>query len=382
MKIILTEEQYNTVIVENVIKDIFKDLNINTGILFTFGTGMAALLPVVGRLLEGDGITLTKTDLAFLLITSIAILVRDNNTDKLIDAVEEKGQMEILDKIVSFTDKMFSFISILSKKFLNVSYNVADILGFSLLLSPTMKVMTQAIEEQNITMENAGKLFTGVALASLVYGLKSVFKKLTNKLNEDVKPSTSTVQTICDSEKFCSAQGKITFGQLRALVDSATNKRLFKHIGEGGFKATLRLLPWFLPQLAIAGFITSSIRAINKILKPALTETESYKTWWGKAVLKAFNLSEGELALSDPLSEVFFMTDGLMNMLDDKYKVKFARHVAEVATSMPDDEEVPDFFVENELRKWVNEKFLLDPPLQSKTKKPSHVERLISPEEM
>ena len=52
MKIILTEEQYNTLIVENVIKDIFKDLNINTGVLFTFGTGMASLLPVVGRLLE------------------------------------------------------------------------------------------------------------------------------------------------------------------------------------------------------------------------------------------------------------------------------------------------------------------------------------------
>jgi hypothetical protein len=378
MKIILTEEQYNTVIVENVIKDIFKDLNINTGVLFTFGTGMAALLPVVSRLLEGDGISLTKTDLAFLLITSIAILLKDNNSYNLVDAVEEKGQMDILDKIISFTDKMFSFLSVLSKKFLNVSYGVAEILGFSLLLSPAMKVMTQAIEEQNITMENAGKLFTGVALASVVYGLKSIFKRLGKKINEDVSPSQTAVKTICDSEKFCSAQGKITFGQLKALVDSATNKRLFKHVGEGGFKATLRLLPWFLPQLAVAGFISSSIRAVNKILKPALTETETYKTWWGKAVLKAFDLSEGELNLSDPLSEVFFMTDGLMNMLDDRYKVKFARHIAEIATSMPDDEEVPEFFVENELRKWLNDKFLLEPPLEQKTKKPSHVERLTS----
>ena len=378
MKIILTEEQYNTVIVENVIKDIFKDLNVDTGVLFTFGTGMAALLPVVGRLLEGDGISLTKTELAFLLITSIAILLKDKNADNLVDSVKEKGQMEILDKIVSFTDKLFSFLSIISKKFLNISYNIAGILGFSLLLSPAMKVMTQAIEEQNITMENAGKLFTGVALASVVYGLKSVFKRIGNKLNEDVTPSQTAVKTICDSEKFCSAQGKITFGQLKALVDSATNKRLFKHVGEGGFKATLRLLPWFLPQLAVAGFISSSIRAVNKILKPALTETETYKTWWGKAVLKAFDLSEGELNLSDPLSEVFFMTDGIMNMLDDKYKVKFARHIAEIATSMPDDQEVPEFFVENELRKWLNDKFLFDPPLEVKIKKPSHVERLTS----
>jgi hypothetical protein len=116
--------------------------------------------------------------------------------------------------------------------------------------------------------------------------LNLLSKKLKNKITEDVKPSSSAIQTICDSEKFCSAQGKITFGQLKALVDSATNKRLFKHVGEGGFKATLRLFPWFLPQFAVAGFITSSVRAVNKILRPALTETESYKTWWGKAVLK------------------------------------------------------------------------------------------------
>jgi len=65
----------------------------------------------------------------------------------------------------------------------------------------------------------------------------------------DIKPSKLAVDNICNSKKFCDAQGEITFGQLRALVDSATNKRLFKHIGEGGYKATLRLLPWFLLQL-------------------------------------------------------------------------------------------------------------------------------------
>jgi hypothetical protein len=45
---------------------------------------------------------------------------------------------------------------------------------------------------------------------------------------------------------------------------------------------------------------------------------------------------------------------------------------------MPDNQEVPEFFVENELRKWLNDKFLLDPPLEVKIKKPSHVERLTS----
>jgi hypothetical protein len=194
--------------------------------------------------------------------------------------------------------------------------------------------------------------------------VKNELKKFINE--SDVKPSKLAVDNICNSKKFCDAQGEITFGQLRALVDSATNKRLFKHIGEGGYKATLRLLPWFIPQLAVAGFIASSIRAVNKILKPALTETETYKTWWGKAILKSFDLSEGELNLSDPLSKIFFISDGLMTMLDEKYKIKFAHYIATLASEQPDDQVVPEFFVENELRNWLNDKFLLNPPLQPK----------------
>ena len=101
-------------------------------------------------------------------------------------------------------------------------------------------------------------------------------------------------------------QGKITFGQLRALVEAGKKERLLKHIGEGGFKAMIRIVPWFLPQAAIAGFIGSTARALNKLFKPALTETESYKTWWGKAIMKAFDLTEGELNITDPFSRIFF----------------------------------------------------------------------------
>jgi hypothetical protein len=187
------------------------------------------------------------------------------------------------------------------------------------------------------------------------------------KLIENIEPSHTAVDNICKAEKFCKAQGKITFGQLKALVDSAKSERLWKGVGEGGFKAFIRLLPWFFPQIAIAGFIGSSVRAMNKILRPTITETQSYKTWWGKAVMKSFDLAEGDLSIEDPLSRVFFISDGLMTMMDDKYKLKFANYISDLAASKPDDEEVPEFFVENELRKWVNEKFLIDPPLPPKT---------------
>lgn len=189
------------------------------------------------------------------------------------------------------------------------------------------------------------------------------FRKL---FEERVEPSKTAIQNICDSQKFCSAQGKITFGQLRALVESAKKERILKGVGEGSFKALLRLIPWFLPQVALFGFVGSSVRALNKILRPTITETESYKTWWGKTVMRLFNLAEGELNIEDPLSRIFFVSDGLMTMMDDKYKLKFASHIANLASEMSDDQEVPDFFVENELRKWINDKFLLSPPLPPK----------------
>lgn len=187
-----------------------------------------------------------------------------------------------------------------------------------------------------------------------------------DNLNEEVEPSERAVKNICDAKKFCKAQGKITFGQLKEIVTNAKARRLYQHIGEGGYKATLRILPWFFPQLAIAGFTGSLLRAFNKIFRPGLEETTGYKTWWGKTIMKIFDLVEGELGISDPLSKIFFISDGLMTMLDDKLKVKFARYIAEVASQKPDDEEVPEYFVENELRKYLNEKFLLDPPLGPK----------------
>ena len=90
--------------------------------------------------------------------------------------------------------------------------------------------------------------------------------------------------------------------------------------------------------------------------------------------MKIFNLVEGELGTADPLSKIFFISDGLLTMLNDRDKVKFARYIAEVASEKPDEEEVPEFFVENELRHWLNEKFLLDPPLQQKNIEPEKLD--------
>ena len=186
-----------------------------------------------------------------------------------------------------------------------------------------------------------------------------------------VAPSKEVTDNICKVEGFCQEQGPITFGQLKALVEAATTKRIAADMGRGVFKTLWRLVPFFIPQILLAAVGVTATRAINKIITPALKDTGGYKSWWGKVVLKAMDIAEGDyipdVALGDdPLSKVFFVSDGLLLMLKDKYKLKFARYVAEYASTRPDNEPVPDWFVENLLRDYLNQKFLLDPPLQQK----------------
>ena len=188
----------------------------------------------------------------------------------------------------------------------------------------------------------------------------------TDPSKQIVSPSSKVISDICEKEKFCKSQGPITFGQLRKIIESAQKKNLTIDIGEGVYKAVLRLFPWFFPQIAIAGFIGSSVRAFNKIVRPGLEDTTGYKSWWGKTMMRIMDTVEGDLPHEDPISKIFFISDGLLHMMDRKHKLKFTRYIAEVAASKDDSEPVPEFFVENELRNWVNQKFLLDPPLPPK----------------
>lgn len=201
-------------------------------------------------------------------------------------------------------------------------------------------------------------------MENLNYILK---KNLLQSINEvEITPSETAKNNVCSTKKICDEQGPITFGQLRELVEKGKLKRIALHVGEGSYKATLRLLPWFIPQLAIAGFAATWVRVANKLFRPTLEETTSYKTWWGKTILKIFDLVEGEINTTDPLSRIFFISDGLMTMLNDRYKVEFARYIADLASEKKDTDIVPEYFVENELRHFLNEKFFLDPPLPPK----------------
>ena len=66
-----------------------------------------------------------------------------------------------------------------------------------------------------------------------------------------VAPSAEVTDNICKVKGFCEAQGPITFGQLKALVEEATSKRIQADMGRGAFKMLWRIIPFFIQELLI-----------------------------------------------------------------------------------------------------------------------------------
>ena len=85
MKIILTEEQYKYILVESTLKDTLNDLKINSGVLFTFGTGIGAFINPVERLLSGSGFSMDEKDIILLIITSFALIIKDSEGSTLLE---------------------------------------------------------------------------------------------------------------------------------------------------------------------------------------------------------------------------------------------------------------------------------------------------------
>ena len=182
MKIILTEEQYKVILTENILKDILKDFNISSGLLFTFGAGMAALMGPVERLLTNSGFSLNDKEIALLLITSIAIIIKDSNASRLLDQVKEKGLVDALNGVGEFLTNIKKLINSITSKVVGVTYSLSDILGFALLLNPVMNIINNLISDESITSSDTNRLLSGAAFATAVYGLKSVMSKIKNKI--------------------------------------------------------------------------------------------------------------------------------------------------------------------------------------------------------
>jgi len=125
---------------------------------------------------------MSEYEIYLLIITAVATMINESNTDVLIQSLKEKGIYSSLEDVKEYITNSKKLINTVTKNVLGTTYSLSDVLGFTALLVPTMNLLSDIIEEYGLTSKNLGVMLKGIVLSASVYGIKSVVKRIKNKL--------------------------------------------------------------------------------------------------------------------------------------------------------------------------------------------------------
>lgn len=162
-----------------------------------------------------------------------------------------------------------------------------------------------------------------------------------------------------------------TFGMLLALFKDAQVAKRRTDIKVGVVKALHRVIPMalspFFPILAIFGYIFGSSRAFNKIITPILSDPgQEYTGFLKKIIDGSMKVAEGEIPVKDRFTRAFVVSDHLVEAIKPEVLQKFSIELSEKMAQMDPDMEVPEHYIENELKTYLNDNFEVNPRIPLK----------------
>lgn len=165
---------------------------------------------------------------------------------------------------------------------------------------------------------------------------------------------------------------KFTFGMLMALFKDSRDAKRRTDIKVGIIKAAHRIIPMalapFFPIIAIIGYILGTSRAFNKVIAPILAEPgNNYPEFLKKLIDAAMRVAEGDFAVEkDRFTRAFVVSDKIVDVIKPEILQAFSVFLSEKMSMMNPDDEVPDHFIENELKQYINDNYKIDPSIPLK----------------
>lgn len=174
-------------------------------------------------------------------------------------------------------------------------------------------------------------------------------------------------------DHLVSSGGKFTFGMLRAIFADAKEAKIAMDAKKAVWQAVPRALPLllapFYPMLAVIGLVLGTSRTFNKIIKPVLKHVESdskYVDFLKTFVTYYMKVPEGDFDVKDRFSRAFVVSDGFVDAIKPEVLEDFNKHIIIKMDTEPDDMEVPDHYIENELKNYISDRFEVDPRIGTK----------------
>ena len=166
---------------------------------------------------------------------------------------------------------------------------------------------------------------------------------------------------------------EFTFGILRAIFKDAKDAKMRTDVKKGLIQAVPRGLPVllapFYPVLAVVGLVLGTSRTFNKLIKPLFNHLDSdskYVDFLKTMVFYYMKFPEGEVNLKDRFSRAFVVTDRLIDAIKQETIDAFTKSLVDKMGAEPDDKPVPDHYIENELKRYLNDNYDVDPQIPLK----------------
>ena len=173
------------------------------------------------------------------------------------------------------------------------------------------------------------------------------------------------------AEYLKSKGSKFTFGILHAIFKDALEAKKSTDLKLGAYKMIHRIVPLamapFFPILAIIGYALGTTRAINKLIIPIISDPgNEYGGFLKRIIETTMKISEGEISMKDRFSRAFIVSDDLVSAIKPEVIHEFSLLLSKKMELADRSLEVPDHYVENELKSYLNERFRINPKLPLK----------------
>ena len=163
---------------------------------------------------------------------------------------------------------------------------------------------------------------------------------------------------------------KFTFGMLQAIFLDAIAAKRRTNLKKGilGILPTvipLSLAPFF-PILAVVGTIVGSSRLAHRVFDTIfdyLNPHSKYSDFLKKTIDTYMMLPEGNLPLKDRFSRAFVVSDRLIDAIKPEVVDAFTTFISEKMSREDENKVVPDHYIENELKTYLNDNFDISPEI-------------------
>ena len=166
---------------------------------------------------------------------------------------------------------------------------------------------------------------------------------------------------------------KFTFGLLKAIFKDAIDAKKKTTLKKNIFSIIPIAIPLslatFFPILAVVGTILGSSRLAHRVfdtLFEYLEPQSKYTDFLKKTVDTCMKLPEGDIDLKDRFTRAFVVSDKLINALKPEVVNEFTSFISDKMSKQDDDKIVPDHYIENELKMYLNDKFDVNPEIPLK----------------